>query len=32
MNSMPMDVYNLANPEWFNFSGINRFRHVSWIS
>lgn len=27
-----MDVYNLANPEWFSFSGINRFRHVSWLT
>lgn len=28
--NMPMDVYNLASPEWFSFPGINRFRHVSW--
>lgn len=30
--TMPLDVYNLASPEWFSFPGINRFRHVSWMS
>lgn len=27
-----MDMYNLSKPEWFGFIGINRFRHVSWLS
>lgn len=27
-----MDIYNLSKPEWFPFAGINRFRHVSWLS
>ncbi len=27
-----IDVYDLVNAEWVTFPGINRFRHVSWIS
>ena len=29
---VPIDVYNLSNSEWLSFKGINRFRHVSWLS
>lgn len=28
---MQMDIYNLITAEWFNVTGIGRFRHVSWI-
>ena len=28
---MPTNVYNLENSTWFEFTGINRFRHVSWL-
>ncbi len=31
-NSIGLDVYNLKTSEWHVFNGINRFRHVSWIS
>ncbi len=27
-----LDVYNLKTSEWHIFKGINRFRHVSWLS
>lgn len=29
--AMGLDVYNLNTSEWFEFPGINRFRHVSWM-
>ena len=29
---IPINVYNLENSEWMRFEGINRFRHVSWLS
>lgn len=32
VTEMSMDIYNLSKPEWFSFPGINRFRHVSWLS
>ena len=31
-NQITLDVYNLINSEWYFFKGINRFRHVSWLS
>ncbi len=31
-NNLPMDIYNLEHSEWVSLAGINRFRHVSWLS
>lgn len=31
-NQIMMEVYNLLTQTWYSFPGVNRFRHVSWLS
>ena len=31
-NEIPFNIYNLETSEWIKFEGLNRFRHVSWLS
>lgn len=29
---IPINIYNLESSEWSKFPGVNRFRHVCWLS
>lgn len=29
---LPLDIYNLDSSQWVSLNGVNRFRHISWLS